>query len=151
MANDIHAFFLVEFINTKTCRIIREINFDLTMLAWMLVASEEATAGSVIPKHDLLGIERSKSWQLNCSDYYNMYVCSSLFTNTSPIIARRHIVNAMEAYHDDDYDYDDNDNDNEDNDDDDKGLGSGIDHRFQSRGERIIRYSNIIRIVETEY
>ena len=30
------------------------IRFDLTILAWMLVASDEATAGSVIPKHDLL-------------------------------------------------------------------------------------------------
>ena len=133
MANDRHAFFLVEFLNTKTCRIIREINFDLTMLAWMLVASEEATAGSVIPKHDLLRIERSKSWQLNCPDYH-LYVCSSLSTDISHPVPVRHIVNAMEANHDDDDDDNDNDNNNEDNDDNDdadKGVGSGFDHRFQ--------------------
>ena len=34
-----------------------ELSSDLTMLAWMLVASDEATAGSVIPKHDLFGRE----------------------------------------------------------------------------------------------
>ena len=35
------------------------VGFDLTILAWMLVASDEATAGSVIPKHDLLRIRLS--------------------------------------------------------------------------------------------
>ena len=35
-----------------------ELSSDLTMLAWMLVASDEATAGSVIPKHDLFELNQ---------------------------------------------------------------------------------------------
>ena len=35
----------------------QSISLDLTILAWMLVASDEATAGSVIPKHDLLQVK----------------------------------------------------------------------------------------------